>query len=348
MIERGEAPLVHPEGEHSAFRRAVAAVCLVGIILVGGSAGARFGPHPLGAPNLAPPSAESLVLAGLFSPSGLAGMSTSQIEEAAANLARSARDSVEAREELAMAFPSPQAVLAFLALDRDVDDFVEASAYPGPAGAHYRRAVELANSYRPLRASYETLYAAAYDALVNPAGASPAVEVAFDGKGRSSSAFSGRLAARGELFMPDKSELPRSHPYALDVFFTDVAKRGEAELGPRIYSLSPGIVVASASDWKGGAGPANYKSGGLSPAAGNGVVVYDPASRRYYSYFHLYETSVLAGQIVEAGKPLGRGGNTGMNARKKGHGGHVHIEIYDAAAGRALDAYAILSLLNIY
>jgi len=344
MPDPGEAPLPDAPDRRGVFRRAVAALCLVGTIIAGGSAGARLGPPPLGAPDIAPPSTESLVLARIFSPAGLAGMTNEQIAQAAASLARSARDSGEAREELASAFPSPQAVLAILALDRDVDDFVEASDDPGPAGAHYRRAVELATLLRPLRTSYEALYGAAYDVLAGPGLSDLASGGAPSG---SSPKISGRLAGRGELFAPDRSELPRSHPYALDVFFTNVSRRGEAEIGPRIRSLSPGIVVASAADWRGGGGPENYKGGGLSPASGNGVVVYDPAARRYYSYFHLYEVNVLTGQVVEAGKILGRGGNTGMNARKRGHGGHVHVEIFDANEGRALDAYEILTALSI-
>ena len=96
---------------------------------------------------------------------------------------------------------------------------------------------------------------------------------------------------------------------------------------------------------KGGAGADAWGGGGLSPAAGNGVVVYSPASGRYYSYFHLDEVAVQRGQVVERGAALGRGGNTGINARKKGHGGHLHLEIFDTGEDRALSAWEVRQLL---
>ncbi|HRY53417.1 MAG TPA: M23 family metallopeptidase [Spirochaetia bacterium] len=338
------------------FLRAVAALCLLGIALAAGSTVLRTKPSSLapsfGAPGAAPPRAEALVLGALFSPKRLAALPEELVGLAARDLARAARDSGEAREELARAFPPGRAVLALLALDRDVDDFVESSDLPGPAGEHYREAARLASEYRPLRAAYETLYAAAYEALAGQSPAAgqaqaegqptpPALAAAAAAPARARPC----LAARGAVYPPARRELPLAHPYALDVFFTSFDRRGEAHIGPRILSLSPGIVVASAADWRGGAGPAKWKSGGLSPAAGNGLVIYNPVERRYYSYFHLHEVQLLVGQTVESGTVLGRGGNTGMNARRPNHGGHVHLEVFDAAEGRAWSAEEILDFL---
>jgi murein DD-endopeptidase MepM/ murein hydrolase activator NlpD len=53
---------------------------------------------------------------------------------------------------------------------------------------------------------------------------------------------------------------------------------------------------------------------------------------------------VRVGQMVASGQSLGLGGNTGVNARKKNHGTHVHIEIHDAEKG-AWSSYRIRDLL---
>jgi len=317
------------------LRRLVAAACLIGVAFAGGSAGVAPGPASIGSLGLAPAQTGALVLAGLFSPRQLASMSSAEIEEAAASLARRARDSGSERENLVRAFPRAQAVLSFLALDRDVDDFVEASTSSGAAGPYYRHSAVLAEELRPIRGAYETLYTTAHHSL------------AAEAAGGTPTKSPRPLTEKGFTIKPNAKQYRYSHPYALDVFFREsaVSKRGSVETGPRILSLSSGIVVAAAADWRGGGGIASWKGGGLSPAAGNGVVVYDPAARRYYSYFHLSEVSVLTGQAVEAGKPLGRGGNSGMNARKSGHGGHVHLEVFDAADARALRAEEIAAAL---
>ena len=138
---------------------------------------------------------------------------------------------------------------------------------------------------------------------------------------------------RSERWLPARSTLSSAHQYALDVFFTSVKRHGAAERGPVIMSISSGLVVAVAADWTGGDKPSSYQGGGLSPKAGNGAIIYDPDARRYYAYFHLSDVDVRPGQVVQAGEKIGRGGNTGVNARKKSHGGHVHIEIHDAEDG---------------
>jgi len=145
---------------------------------------------------------------------------------------------------------------------------------------------------------------------------------------------------RSDRWFPAKHTLSASHQYALDVFFTNFKRKGVVETGPRIYTMSRGIVVSAAGDWRGGDRASTYRSGGLSPKAGNGVVIYDPDTRRYYAYFHLSEVFVSAGNLVASGDVIGLGGNTGTNARKKDHGEHVHVEIHDAD-GDAWTAYAI-------
>jgi murein DD-endopeptidase MepM/ murein hydrolase activator NlpD len=104
-------------------------------------------------------------------------------------------------------------------------------------------------------------------------------------------------------------------------------------------------VVAMANDWVGGEGPGKYRHGGLTPRAGNGVIVYDPNSRKYYTYLHLHDVVVVPGQIVSPGTPLGHGGNTGTNARKRGHGGHLHLEIFDAVQDDTLSCYELREII---
>jgi len=187
--------------------------------------------------------------------------------------------------------------------------------------------------------AYGQAYSALQDALATTKASSQAVEAVIDEVWSISDAAAGLekgplpVLKPGERWIPGKSGLATSHQYALDVFFTSVRRHGVEEKGPVIRSMSSGVVVSAAGDWSGGDRPSLYRGGGLSPKAGNGVVVYDPDARRYYAYFHLSDVSVRVGQVVEAGKQLGRGGNTGVNARKKGHGGHVHLEIHDVEGG---------------
>jgi hypothetical protein len=148
------------------------------------------------------------------------------------------------------------------------------------------------------------------------------------------------VLAVADRWIPPASSLDIAHQYALDVFFLPVKRHGAAETGPPIRSMTRGIVIAAAGDWNGGDRPALYRGGGLSPKAGNGAIVYCPDDGRYYAYFHLDSVQVSTGDFVGAGTVLGLGGNTGVNARKKGHGSHVHIEIHDRD-GRAWPSQSI-------
>lgn len=187
--------------------------------------------------------------------------------------------------------------------------------------------------------AYGTVYAELNTTLVTTKATSAAVEAAITEVWRYSDSAAGLKAGPAALmksrdrWLPAKSQLGSSHQYALDIFFTSVKRHGAAETGPTIRSMSRGVVVAAAGDWNGGDKPSLFRAGGLSPKAGNGVIIFEPDQRRYYAYFHLGEVSVRAGQVVAAGDALGKGGNTGVNARKKGHGGHVHVEIHDIDGG---------------
>ncbi|OHD76469.1 MAG: hypothetical protein A3J97_10815 [Spirochaetes bacterium RIFOXYC1_FULL_54_7] len=143
-----------------------------------------------------------------------------------------------------------------------------------------------------------------------------------------------------DRWLPPASTLDSAHQYALDVFFLRVKRSGTVETGPPVRSMTRGIVVAAAGDWKGGDRPSLYRGGGLSPKAGNGAIVFCPDDGRYYAYFHLNSIQVSTGVFIGAGTVLGLGGNTGVNARKKGHGTHVHIEIHDRD-GRAWPSTAL-------
>lgn len=194
--------------------------------------------------------------------------------------------------------------------------------------------------------AYGIAYKAIKDALAESRSSSKALEAALDEIWQSSGMAStlrpgpAPVLKRSERWLPARSSLRFSHQYALDVFFTRVRRSGAEETGPVVRTMSSGIVVAASGDWRGGDKPSLYRSGGLSPNAGNGAIVYSPDEKRYYAYFHLKDIDVKAGQLVEAGQGLGHGGNTGVNARKKGHGSHVHIEMHDAD-GQAWSSYRI-------
>lgn len=152
-------------------------------------------------------------------------------------------------------------------------------------------------------------------------------------------------AERSEVFVPEPRLFKYEHADALDIFFKKVDKAGVAERGPNITSLSSGIVMAAANDWEGGTTKLSYRGGGLSPKAGNGVIIYNPKKERYYYYAHFSEVYVEPGTIVTPGTVIGRGGNTGLNARKKGHGRHLHFEIFDAKLNRKMTIHELHQLL---
>lgn len=159
--------------------------------------------------------------------------------------------------------------------------------------------------------------------------------------------LSERFITRDEnmVFRPDTKMFKFMHNDALDIFFKDVQYDGVWEIGPEITSVSSGIVMAIGENWQGGPTKESYRGGGLSPKAGNGVIIYNPEDKRYYYYAHLYRVTVEPGDILTPGTVIGRGGNTGMNACQKKHGRHLHFEIYDAHQKRKLNIYELYQLL---
>jgi len=240
-------------------------------------------------------------------------------------------------------FPASREVMALIAMDRDVGDYRANSAIKGPAGIYYKRQVELCLGMRPHREKYELAFAAAQAESTGEDADSPAIS------GRKLASYLAKAPSpftKSDYWFTPKEQLKYAHPFALDVFFKSFKRKDGEHLGPKIKALYPGIVVAAAGDWKGGPGASAYIGGGLSPAAGNGVVVYDRASRRYFTYLHLRDVSVEVGDIVKAGEVLGTGGNTGMNARRPDHGGHVHLEIFDCERDIALRGTEILDIIK--
>ena len=163
-------------------------------------------------------------------------------------------------------------------------------------------------------------------------------------------AWNGNVTLPGLSSLPRLNELDYSHTFALDIFLQNVEYLSwNIQRGPIIHSLSDGIVVSAESGWLGfprKSTALSYIKGGISPKSGNGVIVYSPEEHRYYLYFHLYDLFVEKGDILLRGQPIGHGGNTGINARKKGGGDHLHLEIFDSKKGRFLRNTQIITLLK--
>lgn len=239
------------------------------------------------------------------------------------------RNNLDPSQALASLLPDRAWFQARLILPRDEPTLRDDSRVQGPYGEEYRQIIEKLPEVR----QYGGLMARTLDRLWLDLG----------GQELTKGGLVSPLKPRDRWIPPERS-LPASHRYALDVFFTWLERDGAVEHGPEILSISRGIVVAAAADWQGGDRPSLYQGGGLSPKAGNGVIVYDPEQRRYYAYFHLGLVVVETGQLVSAGQVLGHGGNTGVNARRRGHGGHVHLEIIDEG-GATWSSYQIRSFL---
>jgi len=245
-------------------------------------------------------------------------------------------------ESAAQFFPTPGELLAMLARDRDVDDFIENSSEDGAAGEYYRRVAEKVPEMNPLRSRYEALFSGAYSGLLKLGRMKAASQASRSAGDYRSGVTLPRLSSR-----PREREYNLSHTFALDIFYMHVERflLSTLEKGPLVFSLEEGIVVGSDSTWRGGEDMEKYRSGGITPKAGNGVLLYSPSTRKYYLYFHLFDALVKTGDIVPKGYPLGYGGNTGTNARKPGHGEHLHLEIYDAIRNRFLRNHEIADIV---
>jgi hypothetical protein len=244
--------------------------------------------------------------------------------------------------QIASVLPSTSGVLAMLARDRDVDDYLEHASEEGPAGNYYQHVVDLVPSMKPLRSRYEGLLEGFTVGLDAVGRKKNALDISKD-----AALYKSGVTLPRQSSKPRESEYDYSHTFALDIFLQDVETLpiSGLEKGPLLFSLTDSIVLATSSNWRGGEELSEYHSGGITPKAGNGVILYSPGQRRYYLYFHLYDVSVSPGDYLPAGYPLGRGGNTGVNARKPGHGEHLHLEIYEAAQSRFLKNYEIARIV---
>jgi murein DD-endopeptidase MepM/ murein hydrolase activator NlpD len=333
-------------GGYSPSRKTFAVAAI--LLLFFGGGWASLSPSGGIDPSRSRAGMELVTLERSLAPDLIAAESVAETAEQIERLVSSARlAGMDPRESLGAALPEPRRILGMLALDRDVDDYREYADLDSAGGDYYRDQARISLEMRPLKARYEAAFVAASAALSGEdgralSGSQASILANIGGKARRPP----YIAKPDEVWLPPRRELPLAHPYALDVFFYHVDRSGEIERGPLIRALYPGIVVAAAGDWSGAAGISTWRGGGLSPAAGNGVVIYDPASRRYVSYFHLSSVTLRKGEIVSAGAVVGRGGNSGMNARRAGHGEHVHIEIFDAARDESLASTEILDLLK--
>ena len=112
--------------------------------------------------------------------------------------------------------------------------------------------------------------------------------------------------------------LRRCHKDAIDLF---------TEEGSTVRSITWGIVVLGEEGWR-----SSHPFATTSRKGGNEVIIFSPATKEFYRYCHLGDISVHDGNIVRAGDAIGTVGHTGLNASRKNHGKHLHLEInkYDS------------------
>jgi hypothetical protein len=273
----------------------------------------------------------------------IASLDAKSVRSLGSALVEKALDAGKSPErQIASVLPSTSGILAMLARDRDVDDYREHATEEGPAGNYYQNVVELVPHMKPLRSNYEALFEGFAKALAAGGQRLDPLVAAKEAAAYKSGVTLPRLSTR-----PRESQYDYSHTFALDIFLKDVETNSlnGLEKGPLLFSLSDSIVLATSSDWRGGEALSEYHSGGITPKAGNGVILYAPIQRRYFLYFHLHDIMVRPGSLIPAGYPLGHGGNTGVNARKPGHGEHLHLEIYEASQSRFLRNYEIADIV---
>ena len=241
--------------------------------------------------------------------------------------------------------PSSGHIIAMLIDSGDSEEFSQIDGVSLPAKLSYQRIAALNPLMASLRPQFEAIFDSAYAILKKYGRITP-----FRWLEPEAARWKGGITLPGKSSLPRLSDLNYSHTYALDIFLQDVQYLpGDIQRGPVIHSLSDGIVVAAETGWIGFPRTSeglSFLAGGISPKSGNGIIIYSPAEHKYYSYFHLYDVFVRKGQLVRAGQPLGHGGNSGINARKQGGGEHLHLEVFDANAGRFLRNTQLIALLK--
>ena len=145
------------------------------------------------------------------------------------------------------------------------------------------------------------------------------------------------LAERGRLL--DNYSDPRADgPHeALDIFVP--------REGGEVRTPVSGVVVAMGDDWLGGwaraRGGFHFEGGGLSRRAGNGVMIFDPASGSYVYFAHLQPGILVhTGDVIPAGRVLGHTGHTG-NAAQPGHGRHLHFALKQSGTACSVDGVLV-------
>lgn len=152
----------------------------------------------------------------------------------------------------------------------------------------------------------------------------------------SAEAWGWPLAVRGRLlnnFLNPRENGPHE---ALDIFVP--------REGVDVRSPIAGVVVAAGTGWRGGytrRGGFHYEGDGLSRRAGNGVMIFDPASGGYVYLIHFRDSVLVrAGDIVRRGQPVGRVGHTG-NAAYPGRGKHLHFAFKRAGTACGVDGVLV-------
>jgi len=237
---------------------------------------------------------------------------------------------IDKHELMNIIIPNHTIILSIIYTDAFARSILKEAYNDNPSSDYYRDFLFYRDIYYPVRESFIELFDFYFSNFKKP-------NISYNKKAK--------ILKNNTYTVPTRKSLSQNHQNALDIFFNKIKNNGKYEIGPEIYSMTSGIVVASENDWQGGTTFESYKNGGISPKSGNGVIIYDPTQKWFIFYFHMYKTTVKRGDIIKAGDMIGYGGNTGLNAQKKGHGKHLHIEIYDWKSKSFFNCYKLKSII---
>jgi murein DD-endopeptidase MepM/ murein hydrolase activator NlpD len=127
----------------------------------------------------------------------------------------------------------------------------------------------------------------------------------------------------------------RTHEFAIDLFTAE---------GTPVRSVADGIVVLADRGWS-GEDPFSTSSA----RGGNAVIVFEPATARFYRFCHLSQVAVEPGDFVSRGEAIGAVGHSGFNASLPRHGHHLHFEVnqYDGSTVRPYNHRQLAALLRV-